>query len=345
MRFACRDRTVNLSTEQSLYLSNRENNDDDGGLGGEHAGHGADENVSEPAALAHVPREGVERPCFLAPVRYALARARVAINRLELDTSIYISLRRLRAHQWTRQDKCKYLIMAGVALFSLSVMERPGYPLKLVLPLLYALAVLVPVTSQFVLPATPILTWLMLFYSAQFVPVRARPHIWVSLLPTLERVWFGASISELLVVGGTSSIAHTRSVGNRILDICAWIPYGIVHYCAPFFVATALFILAPPGSVKFFAAAFGFLNMIGVLIQIALPCVPPCTCMPHFMIQPCDNGLGFLPLVMPRDRARCSSCSMAAAPATVLCPLSTVHFPLLIVHYPLTTDSSAASTH
>lgn len=146
---------------------------------------------------------------------------------------------------------------------------------KVFLVAVYTLALLIPFTSQFFLPATPIFCWLILFYSSQFIPKSYRPHIWVSVLPTLESVLYGANISDLL----------TRWT-NPFLDIMAWLPYGLAHFAIPFVVAAILFIFSPPGAVKFFGAAFGYMNLVGVMIQIAFPCAPPCkSFFPHFSIS------------------------------------------------------------
>jgi len=136
---------------------------------------------------------------------------------------------------------------------------------KVFLVAVYTLALLIPFTSQFFLPATPIFSWLLLFYSSQFIPKSYRPHIWVSVLPTLESVLYGANISDLLTRWTTP-----------FLDIMAWLPYGVAHFVIPFVVAALLFIFSPPGAVKFFGAAFGYMNLVGVMIQIAFPCAPPC---------------------------------------------------------------------
>lgn len=144
-------------------------------------------------------------------------------------------------------------------------MAHPFY-IKAGLVAIYSTAMLVPFTSQFFLPATPIFSWLLFFYSSQFIPKDYRPHIWVSVLPTLESILYGANISDLL----------TRKT-NWILDLVAWFPYGLAHFVLPFVVAALLFIFSPPGAVKFWGAAFGYMNLAGVLIQVAFPCAPPCT--------------------------------------------------------------------
>jgi membrane-associated phospholipid phosphatase len=196
--------------------------------------------------------------------RYLFARILSAATRLETSTSIQLTISRLRQWKPTRGEKFKFSFMTIMALSSMYVMAVPGFPLKLAIPALWLLSVLLPVTSQFFLPASPIFLWLLVFYSSQFIPATSRPHIWVSVLPTLETVWFGASISDIL----------TR-VGNPFLDILAWVPYGVVHFAAPFVVAACLFVFAPPGATKFFGAAFGFMNLYGVMVQVSFPCAPP----------------------------------------------------------------------
>ena len=217
--------------------------------------------------IAHLQRKIASSQRLPNSLKYLFSRALSASARLTFSTKISDSIEAFRRHTLTRGEKFKYAILLAVATFSLFIMEVPGFPLKLVIPLLFAITILVPVTSQFFLPAAPIFAWLIFFYSSKFIPAERRPHIWVSLLPTLETVWYGASISDIL----------TR-FGHPALDIFAWIPYGVVHFAGPFLVAASLFIFGPPGSVKVFGGAFGFMNLIGVVIQIVFPCAPPCEC-------------------------------------------------------------------
>lgn len=107
----------------------------------------------------------------------------------------------------------------------------------------------------------------MLYFSCRHIPLsfRSHIHIWVSVLPTLESVLYGANISDIL----------TRYT-NPVLDLIAWIPYGVLHFVLPFVVGAFLFVFGGPGAVKFFGKAFGYLNLFGVIIQIFFPCAPPC---------------------------------------------------------------------
>ncbi|GAN07347.1 conserved hypothetical protein [Mucor ambiguus] len=115
------------------------------------------------------------------------------------------------------------------------------------------------------IPALPIFTWLITFYACQFIPIDYRPtHIFVNLLPTLERILYGANLSEIIS-------KHTHPV----LDILAWIPYGIVHFSFPFILSILLFVYGPPGSLKVFGKAFGYMNLAGVLTQLLFPNASP----------------------------------------------------------------------
>ena len=101
-------------------------------------------------------------------------------------------------------------------------------------------------------------------FSFRFIPTDVRPHIWVRVLPALENVLYGANLSNILS-------AHTHSV----LDLLAWLPYGILHFALPAFCTAALFLFAAPGSAPVFAWSFGWMNVMGVTIQLLFPCTPP----------------------------------------------------------------------
>ncbi len=100
--------------------------------------------------------------------------------------------------------------------------------------------------------------------SHSFIPSDWRPPIWVRVLPALENILYGANISNILS-------AHQ----NSFLDIMAWLPYGIIHYGAPVVFSIIMFIFAPPGTVPVFARSYGYMNLLGVSIQLLFPCSPP----------------------------------------------------------------------
>ncbi|GAA95659.1 uncharacterized protein L969DRAFT_315445 [Mixia osmundae IAM 14324] len=187
-----------------------------------------------------------------------------AVSRLDLNLSPSLTIQRAKAHRWTWQQEGHYALLLLLAIINLSYAESPTLLFKILMVAAYVTAALVPLTSQFVLPASIIFSWLLLFWSSKYIPVRVRPHIWVTLLPTLESVLYGANISDIL----------TRTM-NPFLDVLAWVPYGIIHFAAPFVVAATLFVFGPPGAINFFGKAFGYLNLVGVMIQVAVPCTPP----------------------------------------------------------------------
>jgi hypothetical protein len=198
---------------------------------------------------------------LLTPFVLALT---AAIQRLNLSRDPRQTLARLSKHKWTISNTAPLVFMALCALYSLYTMVV-ALPIKLAIPFVYTLSLLLPITSQFVLPATPVFAWLITYFSARFIPSGHRPRIHVALLPALESVMYGANISDL----------QTRYT-NAVLDVIAWLPYGVLHFTLPFVVAIILWTLGPKGSIQYWGRAFGFMNLLGVLTQLVLPCAAPC---------------------------------------------------------------------
>lgn len=191
-----------------------------------------------------------------------------ALKRLDTSVDPRKTLDKLSRHPFTIWNTALWIFLVALAAFTLYLNEF--LLLQILIPTAYILAMLIPATSQFVLPATPILAWLLLFFSAKFIPAEWRPEIHVVLLPTLESVLYGANISDIL----------TRYT-HPVLDILAWLPYGVMHFVIPFVLAAVLWVFAPKGAVQFFGKAFGFLNLTGVLIQLVFPCAAPCESHAH----------------------------------------------------------------
>jgi membrane-associated phospholipid phosphatase len=84
------------------------------------------------------------------------------------------------------------------------------------------------------------------------------------VLPALENIFYGANLSNILS-------AHQHVV----LDVLAWIPYGLLHFGGPVVWAGIMFLFGPPGTVPVYARTFGYLNIVGVMIQLLFPCSPP----------------------------------------------------------------------
>ena len=60
-----------------------------------------------------------------------------------------------------------------------------------------------------------------------------------------------------------------------MLDLLAWLPYGICHFGAPFVVAGFIFIFGPPTTLSVYGYAFGWCSLMGVMCGLLLPCSPP----------------------------------------------------------------------
>lgn len=213
-----------------------------------------------------------------------------SITSLQTSLSPSDTLRSLRAHQWSYYDG-QYIFLALVGVFALCVIQSPGPLVKTSIAALLTLSLLLPITRQFFMPFLPIAAWLVLFYAcrlvvitispptdssesfsrskltlvSRFVPGDYRPHIWVRVLPALENIFYGANLSNIL-----SAHKHV------LLDVLAWLPYGIIHFGAPVVCSAIIFIFAPPGTLPAFAKNFGYMNVTGVIIQLLFPCSPPC---------------------------------------------------------------------
>jgi membrane-associated phospholipid phosphatase len=184
------------------------------------------------------------------------------VGDLQTSFNFWDGIRDLQKHKWQTSD-IQYFILVGLTLFSLAV--APSAPIFKTFALaVSAWLVLAPATRQFFLPSAPIWIWLLYFFCSRFIPYEYRPHIWVRVLPALENVVYGANLSSILS-------AHKHA----ILDILAWLPYGIIHFAAPLACSIAMFIFGAPGTTPIFARTFGWMCIIGVTIQLVFPCTPP----------------------------------------------------------------------
>ena len=86
----------------------------------------------------------------------------------------------------------------------------------------------------------------------------------MKVLPALEDIMYGADLSNIL-----------SEYTNPVLDLFAWFPYGIGHFGLPAVCSAVIFWFGAPGTVRVFAGAFGYMNMIGVATQLVFPCTPP----------------------------------------------------------------------
>lgn len=185
-----------------------------------------------------------------------------AVGRLDKSLDPRDTVAKLKKYHFTYSDSIN-IFHASIAIFWISLWPA-ALPIKLLLPPVFILALFIPLTSQFLVPATPILSWVITFFSSRFIPVKYRPQISVFLLPTLESVLYGTNVSDIL----------TRFT-HPILDLIAWLPYGVLHYTLPIVVALVLWLFRPIEALRFWSRTFGYLCLIGVLVQIVLPCAPP----------------------------------------------------------------------
>ncbi|KAF6015710.1 hypothetical protein HII12_000872 [Brettanomyces bruxellensis] len=122
----------------------------------------------------------------------------------------------------------------------------------------------VPVLSQFFFYAMPVLAWVFFFFSASKFPQAWRPPISVKVLPAMENILYGDNLSNILA-----------AYHNTFLDLLAWLPYGIVHFAGPFVVAALIWLFGPPTALRYFSWSFGYMNLLGVVMQQLAPAAPP----------------------------------------------------------------------
>ncbi|KAF9931625.1 Aureobasidin resistance protein Aur1 [Linnemannia zychae] len=179
-----------------------------------------------------------------------------------VKSALVTTLRPLQQYHYTLYD-LQYLFLFVLFSFCYWIMDQPVW---FKLPVALAvIALLIPRrTRLFMLPFFAPASWLILFYCCRFIPSDWRPHIFTSVLPALENILYGGSISEMLAKSTTP-----------FKDILAWIPYGVLHYVLPVVTAILIVCFGPPGTLPVFARTFGYMNVAGVLTQIFFPCAPP----------------------------------------------------------------------
>ena len=215
-------------------------------------------DINEPKQAPHSKRRSTS-----THKRHHTAPTHGPVWAVEQSLSPYKTLKSLRNHKWSPYDG-QYLILAIIGIFCLCAIEEPGPITKTCIATLLLGSLVVPLTRQFFLPFLPIAAWLVLFYTSRFIPSEWRPSISVKVLPALENIVYGANLS-----------ASLSRYNCAVLDVLAWLPYGIFHYGAPAVCSLILFFCAPPYTVPIFARSLGYMNVIGVLMQNLLPSAPP----------------------------------------------------------------------
>ncbi|KAI5956593.1 AUR1 [Candida jiufengensis] len=185
------------------------------------------------------------------------------LSDLNTDTNIRTTLHKLRHHNWSKGEIFHYTLLTSILLFVFIIFPA-SILYKLPIIIAFSFLFLIPATSQFFLPALPIFTWLAFYFTCSKIPHNWKPAISVKFLPAMETILYGDNLSNVLA-----------SITNQILDICAWLPYGLFHFGAPFVVAALIFLFGPPNSLRSYGFAFGYMNLFGVIIQMLFPAAPP----------------------------------------------------------------------
>ncbi|KAG1064783.1 hypothetical protein G6F42_026937 [Rhizopus arrhizus] len=104
----------------------------------------------------------------------------------------------MTSKQWSLFD-LQYVLIATIMLIDFILIQSPTFIPRLLLAVLLIASFWIPYIKRFTVPALPIFTWLITFYACQFIPIDYRPTlIFVNLLPTLERILYGANLSEII---------------------------------------------------------------------------------------------------------------------------------------------------
>ncbi|CAI5759934.1 unnamed protein product [Candida verbasci] len=185
------------------------------------------------------------------------------VSDLNFNTNINININKLKHHKFSKGEIIHYGFLTSVLTF-VFFLNPASFLIKLPIALLFITCFLIPLTSQFFIHALPIFTWLAFYFTSSKIPHSWKPAISVKVLPAMETILYGDNLSNVLA-----------TITNQLLDISAWLPYGIFHFGAPFVVAIVIFLFAPPTSLRSYGFAFGYMNLFGVFIQILFPAAPP----------------------------------------------------------------------
>ena len=129
-----------------------------------------------PWSIPSYPYMNSSRPRYL---RRTTSQSPKSISALETSFSPTKTIESLRLHRWSGTDlSCEldliylgldghYIFLSIIGIFALSVIESPGPIVKTLLATLLITGLVIPITRQFLLPALPVITWAVLFYSAR----------------------------------------------------------------------------------------------------------------------------------------------------------------------------------
>ncbi|CAH2349998.1 inositol phosphorylceramide synthase [[Candida] railenensis] len=185
------------------------------------------------------------------------------LSDLSFETNPKLTINQFLHRSWSYREILHYSFLSSI-IFFVFIIFPANFFLKLLILSAFITCFIIPLTSQFFVHALPIFTWLALFFSAGKIPTSWKPAISVKVLPAMETILYGDNLSNVLA-----------TITSTLLDIWAWLPYGLLHFSAPFVVAAFIFVFAPPTSLRSYGFAFGYMNLLGVMIQILFPAAPP----------------------------------------------------------------------
>ncbi|KAH3901489.1 related to Inositol phosphorylceramide synthase catalytic subunit AUR1 [Saccharomycodes ludwigii] len=200
------------------------------------------------------------------------------VGGLETSLNPMQNLKALQNHTFTTKEIIHYSFLSSVWIFVFFLNPAPLLG-KLLFYIMLCTLFIIPLTSQFFFSALPILTWLGLYFTSATFNNSYRRPISVKALPAVETILYGDNLSDILA-----------NSTNHFFDILAWIPYGLFHFGAPFVVAIILFLFGPPRLLRGYAFAFGYMNLIGVIIQSLFPSASPWY-KNLYGIQPANYGM------------------------------------------------------
>ncbi|KAL3421969.1 pap2 superfamily protein [Phlyctema vagabunda] len=150
---------------------------------------------------------------------------------------------------------------------------------------------------------TFILIWITTFKNAWRIDPAVRPKIRVNWLEREDHIIFDITIPGLVIqftIGACGyvwmyyltrrsrlsvlaalppfllNILHAGTHELRpVLDVMAWMTYGVIHFISPFLAAFWLWLFASPGVVSIFAWCFGMQNCLGIITHLAFPTAAP----------------------------------------------------------------------
>ncbi|CCH44010.1 Phosphatidylinositol:ceramide phosphoinositol transferase (IPC synthase) [Wickerhamomyces ciferrii] len=182
---------------------------------------------------------------------------------IDLNLNPKITVERLKNHKFTKYEVLNYSTLAFFFTISFFLNQLNIF-IKLGIVSLYITSLLIPFTSQFFIYGSPVLAWVAFLFNSKNLDAAFRPPISVKVLPAIETILYGDNLSQLLA---TSTAP--------ILDILAWLPYGLIHFSFPFVTAALIFLWGPPTALRSFGFAFGYMNLIGVVTQVLFPAAAP----------------------------------------------------------------------